>query len=95
MYWCPGCGYAHVIHHGPGEGPRWNWDGNADAPTFSPSVLVKTGRAVDPSFVPEEGDPPEICHSFVRGGKIEFLSDCCHSLAGQTVPLPERWVVDP
>lgn len=29
-----------------------------------------------------------VCHSFVRDGQIQFLSDCTHSLAGKTVPLP-------
>lgn len=28
-----------------------------------------------------------ICHSFVRGGQIQFLNDCTHALAGQTVAL--------
>ncbi|WP_219631785.1 DUF6527 family protein [Stenotrophomonas maltophilia] len=28
------------------------------------------------------------CHSFVRDGQIQFLSDCTHALAGMTVPLP-------
>lgn len=30
-----------------------------------------------------------ICHSYVTDGRIEFLSDCTHPLAGQTVDLPE------
>jgi hypothetical protein len=30
-----------------------------------------------------------ICHSFVTDGKIQFLSDCTHELAGQTVEIPE------
>ena len=39
-------------------------------------------------------DPPSPykcyqCHSFIRDGKIEFLNDCSHDLAGQTVDLPE------
>jgi hypothetical protein len=29
------------------------------------------------------------CHSFVRAGMIEFLSDCTHELAGKTVPIPD------
>jgi len=29
------------------------------------------------------------CHSFVTDGQIQFLSDCTHALAGQTVPLPD------
>lgn len=33
--------------------------------------------------------PCGVCHSFVRDGRIEFLSDCTHALAGQTVDLPE------
>jgi hypothetical protein len=28
------------------------------------------------------------CHSFVTGGRIQFLNDCSHALAGQTVDLP-------
>lgn len=30
-----------------------------------------------------------VCHSFVRDGRIQFLNDCTHALAGQTVDLPE------
>jgi hypothetical protein len=29
------------------------------------------------------------CHSFVRDGKIQFLSDCTHKYAGQTLDLEE------
>jgi len=32
---------------------------------------------------------PNQCHSFVRDGKIQFLSDCKHKLAGKTVDLPD------
>lgn len=28
------------------------------------------------------------CHSFVTDGFIQFLADCKHAMAGQTVPLP-------
>ena len=30
-----------------------------------------------------------LCHSYITDGKIMFLNDCTHSLAGQTVDLPE------
>jgi hypothetical protein len=46
-----------------------------EAPTFEPSILVEGARSR--------------CHSFVREGRIKFLSDCTHELAGQTVDLPE------
>lgn len=87
MSHCPGCGYMHVIRTGAGAGPRWTFNGDFDKPTFTPSVLVRTGRAVDPSIQPEPGDPPEVCHSFVTDGQIRFLGDCTHALAGKTVPL--------
>lgn len=30
-----------------------------------------------------------VCHTFVRNGMVQFLGDCTHEFAGQTVPLPE------
>ena len=32
---------------------------------------------------------PLLCHSHVREGRIQFLSDCTHALVGQTVDLPD------
>jgi hypothetical protein len=40
-FWCPGCDEAHVI-----SPAIWTWDGNVEAPTFSPSVLVTCGHYV-------------------------------------------------
>jgi hypothetical protein len=28
-----------------------------------------------------------VCHSFIRDGQIEFLSDCTHAYAGKTIPM--------
>jgi hypothetical protein len=33
---------------------------------------------------------PGCCHSFITNGKIQFLSDCKHELAGQTVDLSKE-----
>ncbi|UYY77807.1 DUF6527 family protein [Sphingomonas sp. R1] len=88
-FYCPGCEAPHVINVYADREPRWGYNGNPEAPTFTPSVLMRTGRAVDPTFIPEPGDPPEVCHTFVTDGRIHFLSDCSHALAGQTVTLPE------
>ena len=41
---CPGCQQAHQVWVGQGAGPRWTWDGNVEAPTFSPSILVRGVR---------------------------------------------------
>ena len=73
-FWCPGCNDVHSIAYEP-EG--WTWNGSIEKPTFSPSVLVKKTW----------GDE-SVCHSFIREGRVEFLSDCTHALAGQTVNLP-------
>lgn len=88
-FWCPGCKMAHQVRIA-GDSPVWGWDGNVDAPTFTPSVLVTIpwSRSVEPGDDPAEWRD-QICHSFVRAGKIEFLGDCTHELKGQTVPLPD------
>lgn len=81
--WCPGCDSLHGVEL-IREPTKWDWDGNLEAPTISPSILTHmNGR-----------DSPDKCHSFVRNGRWEFLSDSFHALAGQTVDmvdLPE-WV---
>lgn len=84
MFWCPGCNHAHRIQYGAGAGPRWGWNGNPERPTFTPSVLV----TYEGANAGVDGAPPAVCHSFVTEGRIQFLSDCTHRLAGQTVDLP-------
>ena len=91
MFMCPGCGEMHKVMVGEGSGPRWGYNGNPEAPTFTPSILVTWN---EPSEVPEEFDDeskdvPKVCHSFVTDGRIQFLSDCTHALAGQTVAIPD------
>lgn len=91
LVWCPGCKEAHIVavEKSLGNGARWSFNDDLRCPTFSPSLLVKTGRAVVPTYQPEPDDPPEICHSFIRDGEWQYLSDCTHPLAGKTVPVPE------
>jgi Family of unknown function (DUF6527) len=63
--------------------PNWTWNGSIDAPTINPSILTNW-QAGDGDGNPA---PDIVCHSFVNNGMVEFLPDCTHSLAGQTVPL--------
>lgn len=80
-YWCQGCRQAHGVRiAGPGS---WGFNGDHDAPTFSPSVLT-TWR--DHSTTPPT---EQRCHTYVQGGQVRFLGDCTHALAGQTLPLPQ------
>jgi len=82
----------------------WTWNGSATKPTFQPSVLVKgseftdAGRAAYESWFAAGCPQPSplrfesrdtCCHSFVVDGRMQFLSDCTHSLAGQTVLIPD------
>ena len=104
-FYCPGCESTHQIRIS-GNAP-WSFDGNADAPTFSPSVLVTSGHFLVEHQPGEScwciynaanpGKPAPFvcarCHTFVRAGQIEFLNDCTHALAGQTVPMPD-WPAD-
>lgn len=82
---CLGCNREHAIAVGQGSGPRWGWNESIEAPTFTPSVLVR----YDGSDAGTDGAPPAVCHSFVTDGRIQFLGDCTHALAGQTVDLPD------
>lgn len=85
MFWCPGCDGCHQINHGAGPGARWGWNGDVDKPTFTPSILVQyNGADAD-----TKDGIPSVCHSFVTDGRIQFLSDCTHALAGQTVDIPD------
>ncbi len=79
LFWCPGCDGAHMIRVQIGPGPGWSWNGDVDRPTFQPSILVNPGRS---------NPEAHLCHSFVADGRIQFLGDCTHELAGQTVDLP-------
>lgn len=91
---CPGC----MGHGGSGlhllpvntdvKSPSWSWDGNLRAPTLTPSILTKYEYGVDKEVF--------VCHSFLRGGVFEFLSDCTHDLVGKHIDLPDlpEWFVN-
>ena len=96
---CPGCNCTHAI-----GAKIHSFNGNFDKPTFQPSLLVRgtefteKGKAEYEAWVaadyPDRGgkkfdSKPQVCHSYVTDGKIRFLNDCTHSLAGKTVELPE------
>ena len=84
---CPGCHRRHhVITNAEWASeqnppwPVWGFDGNLERPTFEGSLGVYTR--------PDYSDGPGYyCHSFIRDGQWEFLSDCLHDLAGQTAPM--------
>lgn len=75
LYWCNGCGYEHAFAL-KSEGGNHEFNMDLDNPTVSPSLL-------------QNFTPGKLCHSFIKNGKIQYLSDCEHCLKGQTIELPE------
>lgn len=73
LYMCPGCKCEHAIAL-KSDGGNHDFNMDFDKPTISPSVLYSSHP---------------VCHSFIKNGMIQFLTDCEHFLAGQTIELPE------
>lgn len=95
MFNCPGCKTPHFVNT-----TIWAFNGNFEQPTLSPSILYRGGHYLQDTNGkdcwctyrekhPEEINAPKCfcCHSFITDGKIQFLGDCTHELANQTVPL--------
>lgn len=81
---CPGCEMYHVVvvkRNTHEDGPTWGYNWDDQKPTFTPSILVRWEMGHERK--------KHVCHSFVREGRIQFLRDCTHDLAGETVELPD------
>ena len=83
---CPGCKHQHVYSIC-NDGSGWQFNGNMDKPSFTPSLLnsMKVKNEVTGVYDIEK----ERCHLFVTDGKIIYCGDCNHELAGQTIDLPD------
>lgn len=55
---------------------RHTFNNDFDKPTFTPSLV-------------QDFTPGRKCHSFIKDGMIQYLSDCFHELKNQTIELPE------
>ena len=91
--YCPACKAEHSPRV---EEPHaWQFNGDLERPTFKPSLLVtyrhpKGYSNENPAPMGYDGEyVEERCHSYITDGRIQFLGDCTHALAGQTVDLPE------
>jgi hypothetical protein len=79
LFECPGCECLHVVYVAGAGHPVWSFNESVDLPTISPSLLVRSRRWKQDT----------VCHSFINDGMIQFLGDCTHKLANQTVPIPD------
>jgi hypothetical protein len=83
---CPACeaddaGSTHQFAIRMNDGsPGWTFNGDFERPTFRPSMLATCTLG--------EEHRPHRCHSFVTDGRIQYLGDCTHAMAGQTIELP-------
>lgn len=76
---CPGCGHLHVYHTEHPRGHTWNFNGDLEKPTFTPSLL---------NTAPDHANPKQRrCHLFVTNGNIVYCGDCTHDYAGKTIPM--------
>lgn len=75
---CVGCGYEHSFRVTPDASrPQWKWNGSVERPTFYPSLVVNRDH------------PKSRCHLIMTDGRIQYLQDCWHKLAGQMVEVPD------
>lgn len=77
FFWCPGCKEPHFYQTS--GSPAWQFNGDLERPTFTPSLLNTTRR----------GDVDHTCHLFLTDGNLQFGADCSHEYRAQTVPLPD------
>lgn len=80
-FYCPACKDYHQVTE------DWQINTDMNKPTIRPSVLV-TMKTQNPKTGVYDIESQR-CHSYVTDGKIQYLSDCKHDMAGQTVELPE------
>lgn len=79
IFYCPGCEQNHLICTIQNNSKDYHvLTGTLSKPTVRASILSK-GKTNFGNV---------LCHSFITEGKIEFLSDCTHKLAGKSVDLP-------
>lgn len=74
----------------------WNFDGNLENPTFTPSFKHEGIQRV---FVDSKWNGewkrdangntiPYVCHYVLTAGVLDFCGDSTHALVGKAIPLP-------
>ena len=91
--WIVKCLAGHVhfypvdknIKFGPNKG--WDFNGNLDKPTFTPSM--KEWTPAQKPYNDHPGRPFWQCHFTITDGVITMCGDCTHEHAGKSGTLPE------
>ncbi len=105
-FFCEGCNEEHSVWVNGYKHPNstaWGWNGSMDTPTFTPSILIKSGHYATYfkegdscwcTYNTKHADDPSsfvcvVCHTYITNGKIEYLPDSTHHLSGQIINLSE------
>lgn len=91
FHWCPACQEMHPLPD------NWTFNGKPESPTFTPSFKQSGVQRIfiDGKWTGEwkrdaRGNViPFICHYVLTDGILNFCSDCSHSMAGKSIPLPQ------
>lgn len=77
-YYCPGCNRCHTIPIAPdGTEEPWDFNDNLEKPTVLPAIVI------------EDGDGTKVCQHFITDGKISYLENSKHALAGHVVEMKD------
>ena len=97
-WFCPACEEMHPLPD------AWDFDGNVDKPTFSPSFrhgsmqTIKIDGRWTGEWVRDAAGKPvkRVCHYIITKGIVQYCGDCTHALAGQSVEMPDlpAWARD-
>ena len=79
VFHCPGCEHGHIFYVS--GSVVWDFDGNLECPTFSPSLLNTCDTHPDPK--------QRRCHLQLTRGHVHFYKDCSHDWAGKSFELPD------
>lgn len=80
QFYCPGCECHHSFwHKNIKDKVQWSWNKSFVKPTVTPSIKTQ--------FYSYKFEKDMICHFYIKNGKIQYLNDCTHELAGETIKM--------
>jgi hypothetical protein len=86
-FFCPGCAEYHSVSttRPNANGTVFRISGTLQLPTVTPMI----NRSIEKfNSSKHANNPAHVCNSFIVEGKIRFLENCTHALAGRQVDLP-------
>ena len=79
QYFCPACDGHHMFWT-----PKWAFNGDTSAPTVTPSLSMSWPTPDPENYAKNVNN---VCHLFLKNGRIEYCRDSTHAYAGKTVNM--------